>query len=473
HPDMPHLFDQMHVLNEGRFASRYFPGVGLWMAPFVAVGHPCWGHWLAGAVTAVFVFGIGRELANNGVGFLAGLLTALAPGQALFSNLLLSHHPTLLGLTLFLYCFMRMQRTRGTIDAVAAGTGLSYAMLCRPLTAFGVGLPFGLVFAAAWLRAIIGDRADDRKVFLRLAIGLGGPILAGLLLLFAYDRAITGSGWMTPYQLYTDTYTPRHVYGFNNVVRGEQRLGPRVLDNYDRWAENLTLPLAMRNVRNRLLASWQWTVGLVPLLMTTIVFVVRPWQTNRGWWLIGAAIVSLHAVYVPYWYDGIMHWHYVFESGPLWTLLLAGVTGWLIGVWNQEGRTAMPVWWGLVLGAAVLVNWVSLPPFWSPSRLKAGVSEFAFARQKYQVFHELIERAVTERPALVLVEPDPSDRHIDFVVNDPGLDADVLFGRWPTADERRLQEQLKHILRTFPDRTVYRFRATDWTIWRIAKAEPA
>src|SRR5438552_3811289 len=38
------LFDQMHVLNEGRFASRYFPGTGSWMAPFVAAGHPYWGH---------------------------------------------------------------------------------------------------------------------------------------------------------------------------------------------------------------------------------------------------------------------------------------------------------------------------------------------------------------------------------------------------------------------------------------------
>ena len=34
---MPELFDQMHVLNEGRFASRYFPGAGLWMAPFLAL----------------------------------------------------------------------------------------------------------------------------------------------------------------------------------------------------------------------------------------------------------------------------------------------------------------------------------------------------------------------------------------------------------------------------------------------------
>ena len=99
HPDAPRLFDQMHVLNEdGVFASRYFPGVGAWMAPFVAWGEPVWGHYLAGVLTAIAVLGIGRELAGNGVGLLAGLLTAVAPGMALFSNLLLSHLPTLAGL---------------------------------------------------------------------------------------------------------------------------------------------------------------------------------------------------------------------------------------------------------------------------------------------------------------------------------------------------------------------------------------
>ncbi|MDF1745935.1 MAG: hypothetical protein P1V19_19710, partial [Gimesia sp.] len=48
HPDVPEIFDQVHVLNEGKMASRYFPGTGIWLAPFVAWGHPYWGYWLAG-----------------------------------------------------------------------------------------------------------------------------------------------------------------------------------------------------------------------------------------------------------------------------------------------------------------------------------------------------------------------------------------------------------------------------------------
>src|SRR5690606_9101124 len=118
HPVMPELFDQMHVLNEGRFASRYFPGTGLWMTPFVAAGHPWWGHQAAHAFASFLLFWIGRHLANNAVGLLAGLLLALSPGVALFSSLLLAHHPTLVGLLVFTITFLKLRR------AVLEGTRL-------------------------------------------------------------------------------------------------------------------------------------------------------------------------------------------------------------------------------------------------------------------------------------------------------------------------------------------------------------
>ena len=53
---------------------------------------------------------------------------------------------------------------------------------------------------------------------------VGAPVLVGLLGVFFYNQALTGSGWRTPYQAYTDIYTPRHVYGFDNVVRGDARI---------------------------------------------------------------------------------------------------------------------------------------------------------------------------------------------------------------------------------------------------------
>ncbi len=154
----------------------------------------------------------------------------------------------------------------------------------------------------------------------------GDPHRRGHLSPVIYNKSITGRALTSPYQLYTDIYTPRHVYGFHNVTRGEQHLGPKVLDRYDRWAENLTLPLALKKMGIRLVASGRWTVGLVPLICLVAMLICR-WRTwNSDLKLIVASIASCIWPTLPYWFEGIMGWHYVFESAPLWGIVLGVVT---------------------------------------------------------------------------------------------------------------------------------------------------
>ena len=186
------------------------------------------------------------------------------------------------GLALFLFAFLRLIRTGQASDAFVAGCGLSFAMLCRPLTAAAFALPFGLSFACRIFGATkLLATASTARILLTSAT-LGAPLLLGLAVLFLYDKAITGDGFRTPYQLYTVIYTPRHVYGFNNVARGEQRIGPKVMDAYDRWAKNLTPQLAVENVAARTFASAQWTLGPVPLAMAAVVFVLAASGTWIG-----------------------------------------------------------------------------------------------------------------------------------------------------------------------------------------------
>jgi hypothetical protein len=490
------LFDQMHVLNEGRFASRYFPGAGLWMAPFVAAGHPYWGHWLASAICAALMFWIGRELAGDAAGLFAGLLTALSPGMALFSNLLLAHQPTLVGLSVFLFGVLRMQCSSRVGWGVAAGGGLAFAMLCRPMTAVGVALPFGAYLLWwAWkdpstslpltkggpggsgeiiqtepladagaIHALDALQMARKKRLLALA-ALGLPLFASTIGLFFYNRAITGDGWKTPYSLYTEIYTPRHVYGFNNVERGEQHLGPRVLENYDRWAENLTPSLAAANALTRLSASWKWTLGILPLTLALGGGLVLWRQLPREAWLVLAGIVSLHVVHVPYWFVGMEDHHYVFESGPLWAVWAGVVSVAAARAWRSIGHPPMGWWWGLTLAAAVVMNLTvsaarsqeraMADPVWS-APLEQGIARVLFARRKHGRFEMLVARESHPRPALVLVESDPADRHIDYVTNAPALDAPVLIGRY-LPDEVPVSQ----VRRLFPDRTLFLYRERD------------
>lgn len=455
------VFDQIHVLNHGRFASRYFPATGFWMAPFVALGDPHLGHTLAGGLINWWIFWAGFEMGGVSLAILAGLLTACSPGLAIFGNLLLAHHPGLVGLSLFLYRFLRWMRTSEIGSLWLAGIGLSFAMLCRPMTAAGFALPFGFFFAI-WLWKQL--RNDRKKMFAGLS-AMGIPLILGFLILIYCNIQTTGNWRVTGYQAYTDYYTPRHVYGFNNVIRGEAALGDRVLPistrYYDTWAENLTPRLAITNLYQRGLASWQWTLGLIPLVLVSVAAVPVLLRNSLRWKLIALSILSLHVVHIPYWFDGIMHWHYVFETAVLWPLLFAGGTAVLFQHWQSESRPWMGLWWAGVTVVVLCFTFVPFDPEWG-SRVEGARGDLLFAKKKYARFEQLLQQRVTSLPALVLIEHDPADRSMDYVNNKPTLEGEILRGRFDPekTDFQKLRE-------LFPDRTLYLYHVKEERLERV------
>lgn len=476
--NMPELFDQMHVLNEGRMASRYYPGTGLWLAPWVLLGHPHWGHWFASALASVFVFWTGYELGRLRVAILSGMTCALSPGIALFANLLLAHQPTLVGLSLFVWMFVKWQRTDSIGDICWSGCGLSFAMLCRPATAAGVGLPFGLVFVY-WLICSKQTQSPVRPLLRwKTVLALGIPLVIGWTVMLAYHYEVTGSWKTSPYQLYTDLYTPRHVYGFDNVVRGEQKVGPKVIESYDRWAVNLTGELAATNVRDRLLSSWLWTFDLIPLLLGMVVVVAMIPCCDPRWRPIGLAILSLHAIHIPYWYAGIMGWHYVFESALLWSLLLGLATDLLFRDWKSQGRWLMPWWWGLLLLVSLGGIYLPLRTLWVPTsgipisgipRIANATSSLRYPRRQYAEFDRWLNTELQRNgaeSAMVLIEADRDDQHVDYVVNNPGLADPVLRARY-----RRGVTDLSAVTKGFPNRQIFLCHPKRKTIERITVPE--
>lgn len=465
----PELFDQMHVLNEGRFASRYFPGMGMWLAPFVALGNPWRAQHVAQGLCCGLLFLSGRRLSSNGVGLLAGLLFAVSPGMILFSNLLLAHHPTLVGLLLFLWMYLRWRDSQHPGDAVLAGTGLAWAMLCRPMTAAGFALPMGIEFALWWLpaRSFVNRLAPGSvpgfAARTRAAAALGGPLVVGLVGMMIYNSQITGSLWVSPYQQYTDLYTPRHVYGFDNVIRGERHLGPRLIDNYDRWAQNLTPELAARNEQVRWWQSCRWTLGIVPLLLG--VTAALPSLRPGGWRLVAASILSLHVAHVPYWFEGIMGWHYVLETAPLLLLLFAQGSSQLWTGWRQTGPGGLRWWWLLLMLVGVAANLVTVQPVWR-GRLPAGMAELRYARDIYARFRAEVELARNGRDAVVFVIPDVSDVSLDFVTNPPDLADPVLVARL------RDRSQVEAVQRLFPDRMPLLFNAHERSLELLPENPP-
>jgi hypothetical protein len=193
---------------------------------------------------------------------------------------------------------------------------------------------------------------------------------------------------------------------------------------------------------------------------------------DSRWWLIAAAILSLHIVHIPYWYDGIQQWHYVFETGPLWLLLFARATSVLNVAWNQSGRASLVVWWWGLVVVSLSTAYLPETPFWMQSRMGVETEQAAFSRMKYRGFRQLIERRVTEPKALILIEHDPADRHIDYVFNEPDLQGNqrFLFGRFLPKKKKLAKIELAKIVSRFPDRACYLYRVKQGTFERVSQA---
>lgn len=444
----PELFNQMHVLNEGRMASRYLPGTGAVILPGLVPGLPQLGHWCCMALSALLAYATAHELSGRVAGLTAGLTFAVAPATIVFGNLLLAHAPTLAALAVFVFFTMRWLRTGRAVDAMLASFGLAAAILCRPATAFGCAIPF--VIAVAWM--LLRSARERRLRWLGIAVlAWSIPLLTGFSILFSYNRDITGSGWTMTYQYYTDIYTPRHVYGFDNVVRGEQHLGPKVNDLYDRWAVNLTPQLAIENTITRLLGSWLWTWDPLVLFVTAIAapIVHATTSADRRWWLILGAIAGLHGVHFAYWYTGIFGWHYVYETSWLWLLLLGLVTqSTMASGIGSRGYPAALIWLTTIVVAGIGATCV-IPGFSDIPRTWRAWDSVRFARQRHAEFFAWTKSAATP-PALVLVRPTDEELYMSYVTNRPGLEDPVIYAR-----ELPNVATPAEVARAFPNRNVY------------------
>lgn len=460
----PDLFHQIHVLNQPATASRYFPWTGIWMAPFVQLaplvqpGLPYFGHWTAGALSCVFFFYSMLRFLPFRWAIIGGLLIAVSPGLAVFSNLLLAHHPTMLVLSIFLWSFLRLMDKGDTRDATISGIALTLAMLGRPMTAAGFALPFGIWLLFRIVHSLRKRTEDSSPAAfsLRLIAAFGFPLLGGFFILAAMNREITGEWTRSAYQYYTDTWTPRHRFGFNNAAIGAKLAGPDVLVAYDRWATNLTAEKSLSNVANRIIASFQWTLGIGALLFAIIAALpscVPRRRVESRLPLILCSVVTLHAVHIPYWFDGILHWHYVFETAPLLLILATVGLKNAADVLKPLGVPRIIAAWLLgLVAASLLPNWLDSESLWGPSRVSLAVGEQTFSRARFEQFRRLTHSPLVRRPSLIMVDETSSDPQLSYIVNPPDLVSDILVCRLP------LQEsEIVELQQEFPDRTLYRF----------------
>jgi hypothetical protein len=265
---------------------------------------------LLAGFAAWLVFLLGRRLFNRGVGLLAQFLMVTSPFFLMNSGTLLSHPWSLLLTLGFILAWLDLVSDSSAaprwVPILTAGLCLGSLVLTRPLTAVGVGLPFGL--HGLWLMA----RGSPQMRLRVLGVGLAAGAVSSLYWLWQY--AVTGDALLNPYLL----WWPYDKVGF----------GPGVGVN----------PLGHSPLKAWVLTTFGLRIGSHDLFgWPYLSFLFLPfglWAGHRkpAVWMVAGSSLALVAAYALYWTPAWLFGpRYYYESLPGAVILTAAGVFWLAG----------------------------------------------------------------------------------------------------------------------------------------------
>lgn len=373
------------VNHNGLRFGKYPPGWPLVLALGILLGLRSLVNPLLAGISIWLTYRLGQRLFGPLVGLLAALLTLTSPFFLLNSGSLLSHPLGLalaLGFSLtWLSAFDQKNTQPQNWLAVLAAACLGFLALTRPMTAIGIGLPYGV--HAAWI-LLRGSRSERQRVLL---FGLSALIFSSTL--FVWQYLVTGDPLLNPYTL----WWPYDIIGFGP--------GHGVSPN------GHTLAAALRNTEFSLMVGWFDLFGWGGLSWLLLPF--GAWAARRSGpaWLSGLIYPALVFVYLAYWVGSWLYGpRYFYEGLAGLAIFSAAGAAWLAG-WLNPPQTAALAGSGRRVRAlgvtALLAGLIGFNLlFYLPVRLASmtnlyGINQAVLAPFQTPVFQNL-------GPALILVE---------------------------------------------------------------------
>lgn len=218
-PPVPEFFEQLYVLVTPVFASKYWPGHAITIAPGFALGVPALVPLLLTGLAGALVFASARRVAGQNVAALTFVLWVSTFGNLRFRA---SYFSELTTSTVWLaawYALLRWRETRRPAWMAVLAVCTGWGAVTRPATMFVFAIPVGIV--------VIGD-AWRYRLWRHLVLGvLCGTVVLGVLPL--WSARTTGDWRTTPLALYTRQYLPFDVPGYVvNDAPPERALPPEM-----------------------------------------------------------------------------------------------------------------------------------------------------------------------------------------------------------------------------------------------------
>jgi hypothetical protein len=213
-------FETFHVLQTPRYASKYPPAQGLFLAfGQVVTGRPIVGAWFGVALGSVAVCWMLQAWTRPRWALIGGLLTAVHPGihggvdatTALFSwsQSYWGGGPAMIGGALLLGSLPRLARRPAARTSLLLALGVVLLANARPFEGLLVTVPAAVALASFWYRS---GSFSVGMLARRVAFPVALVLIPGVAAMALYNRAVTGSALRMPYSVYEATYNPVPIF---------------------------------------------------------------------------------------------------------------------------------------------------------------------------------------------------------------------------------------------------------------------
>jgi hypothetical protein len=230
-PPLGQFFHDKNIIQgDHGWYIQHPPGWPAVMAPGYLAGVPWLVNPLLGGLITALVYILGRAVADERVGRLAGVLALLSPYLWLMNAGMLAHTSCALFVLAFLVCAVKSREKRPVLLSSLAGLCLGLAACIRPYSALLCSLPVAFLFMRDILKRnpFCIRRSVSLLLFLSPLIGLllyynysttGHPLVFGYTLLHG-DLQDLGFGKRLNYYIYTPLEGLRTTfYQFNTISR--------------------------------------------------------------------------------------------------------------------------------------------------------------------------------------------------------------------------------------------------------------
>src|SRR6266446_9812468 len=172
------FFHHVHIVNDGRYYSKYPPGWPFLLAIGVFFGVPRIINPLLGAGTLLLLYAMGKKLYTPQIALLASLFALASPYFLFNTASYFAHTASLFFVALLVFLLMQGWEERSSLYFFLAGISGSASLLVRPFDQCVVLIPVGIFLVISVVRKQLGT-----NYVASFALGH----LNGFLLFFLYN----------------------------------------------------------------------------------------------------------------------------------------------------------------------------------------------------------------------------------------------------------------------------------------------